>query len=93
MLTGEVYSCNAVTRVTTHPCSEHEEIIPNVLADGKCGIGRVIFCAVASKIELSCVPEVSELLLRLSAAEAVEFHVHVLCFAWNCALVGYPYCC
>ena len=39
MLTGEGYLCNAVTRVTTHHYSEHEEIIPNVLADGKCGIG------------------------------------------------------
>ena len=39
MFTGEGYSCNTVTRVTSHPCSEHEEIIPNVLADGKFGIG------------------------------------------------------
>ena len=36
----EGYSCNAVTRVTTHPCSKHEDISPNVLADGKCVIGR-----------------------------------------------------
>ena len=39
VFTGEGYLCNAVTRVTTHPCSEHEEISLNVLAGGKCGIG------------------------------------------------------
>ena len=43
MFTREGYSCNAVTRVTTHPCSEHEEIGPNVLADGKCGTGGCDF--------------------------------------------------
>ena len=43
VLKGEGYSCKYVTRVTTHPWSEHEEIIPNVLADGKCGIGGGIF--------------------------------------------------
>ena len=39
VLTGEGYACNAVTCVTTRPCSEHEEISPNVLVDGKFGIG------------------------------------------------------
>ena len=40
MLTGEGYSWNVVTHVTTHPCRDHEEISPNVLADEKCGIGE-----------------------------------------------------
>ena len=39
MLTGEGYTCNAVTHVITHPFSEHEEISMHVLVDGKCGIG------------------------------------------------------
>ena len=47
VFTGEGYFCNAVTRVTTHPCSEYEEISPNVLADGKCGIrgGDFLCCS------------------------------------------------
>ena len=53
----------------------------------------MIFCALFSEVELSCSPEVSGLLLRLSAAEPVEFHVHGLGFAWNDGLDGYPYCC
>ena len=92
MPTGEGYSCNDVTRVKTNPCSENEDISLNVLADGKCGIGGVIFCAVVSEVELSSGPEVSELLLRFSAADPVEFHVHGLGFSWNGGLVGYPYC-
>ena len=63
MLTGEGYSCDAGTRATTHPCSEHEEISPIFLADGKCGIGGVMFCAVVSDVNISCGPEVSVLLL------------------------------
>ena len=43
MFTGEGLLCNTVMRVTTHPCSEHEEISPNVLADVKCGIGEGYF--------------------------------------------------
>ena len=93
MLTGEGYSCNNVTRVATHPCIEHEEISPNVLADGKCGIGGVIFCAVASEVDLSCGLEVSELLLRFPAAEPGELHIHGLGFAWNDGIVCYPYFC
>ena len=54
-------------------------------------MGGVIFCAVVSKVDLSCGPEVSELLLQFSAEELVEFHVHGLGFAWNDGLVGYPY--
>ena len=88
MITGEGYSCNVVTHVTTKPCSYHEEISPNVLVDGKYGIGGGDFCAVVSEVEISCSPEVSELLLRFSAAEPVEFHVHRLVFAWNGGIVG-----
>ena len=51
------------------------------------------FCAEVSEVELSCGPEISELLLQFSAAEPVEFHVHGLGFAWDYGLVGYPYCC
>ena len=49
------------------------------------------FCAVVREVELSCGPEISELLLRFSAAELVEFHVHGLGSAWNDGLVVYPY--
>ena len=52
-----------------------------MLADGKCGIGGGDFCAVVSEVELSCGPKIYELLLQLSAAESVEFHVHGLGFA------------
>ena len=45
--------------VTTHPCSEHEEIIPKMLADGKCGIEVGNFCAVVSEVEIFCGPEIS----------------------------------
>ena len=38
-------------------------------------------CDVVSEVELSCGPEVSELLLRFSVADPVEFHVHGLGFA------------
>ena len=94
MLTGEGYSCNAVTCVTLHPCIEHEEISLNVLADRKCGIGgKVVFCAVVSEFDISCGPEVSELFWRFSAAEPVDFYVHGLGFAWNGGRVDYPYCC
>ena len=51
VFTGEGYSCNDITRVTTHPCSEHEYISPNVFADGKCGmVGGVVFCALVSEV-------------------------------------------
>ena len=39
VLTGEVNTCNAGTHVTTHTCSEHEEISLYVLFDWKGGIG------------------------------------------------------
>ena len=51
------------------------------------------FCDEVIEVEISCGPEVSELLLRFSAAEPVQFYVHGLGFAWNDGLVGYPYCC
>ena len=61
-----------------------------MLADGKCGNWGVIFSAVVSEVEISCGPEISKLLLQLSAAEPVEFHVHGLGFAWNYGFFGYP---
>ena len=44
---------------------------------------RVIFCAIVSEVELSRVPKISELLLRFSAEEPVEFHVRGLGFEWD----------
>ena len=48
----------------------------------------MIFCAVVSEVEISCGPEISELLLRFSAVELVEFHVHGIGFEWDYGLVG-----
>ena len=54
----------AVTRVTTHPCSEHVELLDHMCGSmGNVVHGRVVLCAVVTEVELACLPEVYELLL------------------------------
>ena len=58
-LLGKVH-VYAVTRVPTHPCSEHMELLACM-----CGSmvnvvhGEVVLCGVVTKVELDCGPEVS----------------------------------
>ena len=53
-----------ITRVTTHPCNEHVELLPHM-----CGLMEnllhegMVFCVVVTEVELDCGPEVSTLLL------------------------------
>ena len=53
-----------VTRVTTHPCSEHVDLLACMCGSmGNMVYWGVVLCAVFPKVELACIPEVYELLL------------------------------
>ena len=51
-------------------------------------MGGVVLCSVVTEVEFACGPEVSELLLLLSATDPVEVRVHGLVFVCNDSFVG-----
>ena len=55
--------------------------------------GGVTLGAVVGEVEFAGGGEESELALRFSATEPVEFHVHGFCFARNGGFVGHADCC
>ena len=87
----------AVTRVTTHPCSElghtefHFDHQVSAGVSGTVGLvieGRMIFGALVSLVEVARGSVEAELALDIAAAEPVEAHVHGLCLFGDNGLVG-----
>ena len=51
-------SVYVVTLVTTHPCSEHVELLDRMCGSmGNVVHGGVVLCAIVTNVELSCGPE------------------------------------